>query len=714
MNRFVNSVKGRVLIAVLVFMVICIPAIFTSYSAPDGFVEEPTNKPTPDIISAGLKDNVQVLFEELLVTNYGTITSNIYLVTDKYIERIEPNTDISEFSKKFNRTDFIITLDGGVVNEGIVKTGMVLTINDISYTLVVKGDVSKDGLLNYVDTSMIINNSKIKELDELSLLASDINEDGIVNRDDVLCSIEYIFNGTLDIKEINKVTAPTLEIVEGTKGSGNWYQGSATVKFSSNGVEYGAYRIVGSKDETIYNVEDGTLINLRGGAYKIIAWNYAEDGNRSSSVSTVLKIDEVNQFRCTIEEDRLYLREYLGPVDENTDFVVPATYYGYPVYGIGSDEEVVMETTAFKMSTKAITTMVHKNIFGDDLIDVDYEEYSNLTVINSITIEDGIIEIGKSSFAALKEVSGDLYVPDSVEYVGDLAFAWNFNQAEGSNVYIGKNVRYIGVAAFGLTRSSNGLVIPENVEYLGEESLASMYIKGDVVFNTNKLTSIPSIAFAGSVINGDVNIPDSVELIDEDAFQNVVINGDLNLGAVVSIADNAFWGALVNGNLNLGNKLTTIGYRAFYDAKLETGDLIIPDSVTLIDEYAFSGFEAPNSKLVLGSGITTIEDNSFEYSKFAGDLTIPNSVQTIGNRAFASGGFTGNLVIPDSVTSIGAYAFSSNAFNGYLQLGVNVKSIGTYAFAYNLNLTGTVDLSNCENVGTNAFLNTGITVIGRE
>ena len=714
MNRFVNSVKGRVLIAVLVFMVICIPAIFTSYSAPDGFVEEPTNKPTPDIISAGLKDNVQVLFEELLVTNYGTINSNTYLVTDKYIERIEPNTDISEFSKKFNRTDFIITLDGEVVNEGIVKTGMVLTVNDISYTLVVKGDVSKDGLLNYVDTSMIINNSKTKELDELSLLASDINEDGIVNRDDVLCSIEYIFNGTLDIKEINNVTAPTLEIVEGTKGSGNWYQGNVTVKFNSNGVEYGAYRIVGSKDETIYNVEDGTLINLRGGAYKIIAWNYAEDGNRSSSVSTVLKIDEVNQFRCTIEEDRLYLREYLGPVDENTDFVVPATYYGYPVYGIGSDEEVAMETAAFKMSTKAITTIVHKNIFSNDLFDADLDEFTNFTIINSLTIEDGIKEIGKSSFAIMKVKNGDLYIPDSVEYVGDLAFAWNFNQAEESNVYIGKNVKYIGVGVFGFVKSSNGLVIPENVEYLGEEVFSAMDIKGDVVFKTNKITSIPSDAFWGSVINGDVNIHDSVELIDADAFQYVVINGDLNLYSVVTIADNAFWGALVNGNLNLGDKLTTIGYYAFYDAELGTGDLIIPDSVTSIGQYAFSGFEAPNSKLVLGSGITTIENYTFEYSKFAGDLTIPNSVQTIGDSSFTGGTFDGNLVIPDSVTSIGTSAFSSNAFNGYLQLGANVKSIGAHAFAYNLNLTGTVDLSNCETVGTNAFLNTGITVIGRE
>lgn len=714
MNRFVNSVKGRVLIAVLVFMVICIPAIFTSYSAPDHFVGEPTVNPAPDIISAGLRDNVQVLFEELLVTNYGTIDSNIYLVTDKYIERIEPNTDISEFSKKFNRTDFIITLDGEVINEGIVKTGMVLTVNDISYTLVVKGDVSKDGLLNYVDTSMIINNSKTKELDELSLLASDINEDGIVNRDDVLCSIEYIFNGTLDIKEINKVTAPTLEIVEGTKGSGNWYQGNVTVKFNSNGVEYGAYRIVGSKDETIYNVEDGTLINLRGGAYKIIAWNYAEDGNRSSSVSTVLKIDEVNQFRCTIEDDRLYLREYLGPVDENTDFVVPATYYGYPVYGIGSDEEVAMETTAFKMSTKTITTMVHKNIFGDDLFDADLDEFTNLTIINSLTIEDGIKEIGKSSFAIMKVKTGDLYIPDSVEYVGDLAYAWNFNQAEGSNVYIGKNVKYIGAAAFGLTRSSNGLVIPENVEYLGEEVFSTMDIKGDVVFKTNKITSIPTYAFVNSVIDGNVKISHSVEVISISAFEGVIINGDLNLSNIIVIDDVAFESSLIGGNLNLGNKLTTIGYRAFYDASLMTGDLVIPDSVTLIDEYAFSGFEAPNSKLVLGSGITTIEDNSFEYSVFTGDLIIPNSIQTIGDRSFTGGTFEGNLVISDSVTSIGAYAFSSNAFNGYLQLGVNVKSIGAYAFAYNLNLTGTVDLSNCETVGTNAFVNTGITVIGRE
>ena len=92
-----------------------------------------------------------------------------------------------------------------------------------------------------------------------------------------------------------------------------------------------------------------------------------------------------------------------------------------------------------------------------------------------------------------------------------------------------------------------------------------------------------------------------------------------------------------------------------YDSFANTsfnGDLIIPDLVTEIGNYAFNsvGFDG---KLKLPSGLERIEDGTFMCCKFTGLLELPNSVTYIGNHAFYQNQFAGIAIIPENVTYIG-------------------------------------------------------------
>ena len=92
--------------------------------------------------------------------------------------------------------------------------------------------------------------------------------------------------------------------------------------------------------------------------------------------------------------------------------------------------------------------------------------------------------------------------------------------------------------------------------------------------------------------------------------------------------------------------MTSIGDRVFSGCSGFTGDLIIPNKVTLIEVGAF-----------------------VRCKGFTGDLIIPNAVTSIGADAFSScTGLNGNIIIPTSVTSIDQWAFAN--CNGFLDFVV--------------------------------------------
>ena len=201
--------------------------------------------------------------------------------------------------------------------------------------------------------------------------------------------------------------------------------------------------------------------------------------------------------------------------------------------------------------------------------------------------------------------------------------------------------------------------------------------------------------------NGDIVIPETV------VYEGVTYS-------VTSIGDYAFWDCSDLTSVTIPNSVTSIGDRAFWDCSglkkvivkdiaawcgisfsdnplshshhlysdenTEITELIIPNSVTSIGEYAFEYCYGLTS-VTIGNCVTSIGDAAFCGCSCLTSVTFPYSVTSIERSAFS--GCTGltSVTIPNSVTYIGDYAFQNCSGLTSVAIGGGVKSIRSGAFA---------------------------------
>ena len=160
------------------------------------------------------------------------------------------------------------------------------------------------------------------------------------------------------------------------------------------------------------------------------------------------------------------------------------------------------------------------------------------------------------------------------------------------------------------------------------------------------------------IANTKLTLPDSLTTIGKEAFSGCDNLAEVVTGEnLITIGDNAFdpnyVKSLTSIDLSKSQKLSTIGAYAFTGTRLT--EIIIPDSVTNIGDYAFDDC----SNLVnvkLSDNLTSIGNAAFRNTPIA-SIEIPDGVKTIGSDAFKRCKNLTKIVIPHSVISLGSAAF---------------------------------------------------------
>ena len=191
-------------------------------------------------------------------------------------------------------------------------------------------------------------------------------------------------------------------------------------------------------------------------------------------------------------------------------------------------------------------------------------------------------------------------------------------------------------------------------------------------YNGKKVTKIVKNGFSNDENLKNIVLSNNIKEIGEDAFNgcNSLTSIDIP-SSVISIGAYAFFGCGSLTKVQISNienwlKISFQGSDSNplkYAGHLYTGDseltsVIIPSTITKLNDYAFTGWGSLTS-VTIPNSVIYIGRDTFAYCGSLTNITIPNSITSIGDYAFLGCTSLTTVVIPNSVTSIGNYAFYS-------------------------------------------------------
>lgn len=318
---------------------------------------------------------------------------------------------------------------------------------------------------------------------------------------------------------------------------------------------------------------------------------------------------------------------------------------------------------AVGIDTSLLTTV----IFEDGITSIVSPLFQNCTSLTgTLELPNTLTFIGHSTFAGCTGFTGDLIIPDSVTYIeqyafsgctgfnGDLVISESvteigrgaFYRCTGfKNLYLEEGIQKLGMEVFRECKFSNELVIPDSMLEIGSYAFSYCYDIPSLDLG-NGVTLVGDCAFIKCTgLEGTLIIPDSVTTLGKNAFERCTGFTSLKLGNGLTKITGGNWGG------------ETTTYGAFQYCTGLKGAIVIPDSVTAIENYAFKGCSGI-SEIKIGQNVTTIGDSAFYgCSNLQGVLNIPDSVTTIGAKAFYGADSINMIKNGENITSLGAGAF---------------------------------------------------------
>ena len=212
------------------------------------------------------------------------------------------------------------------------------------------------------------------------------------------------------------------------------------------------------------------------------------------------------------------------------------------------------------------------------------------------------------------------------------------------------------------------IIIPEQVIYKGKSYIVSGIQESCFSEHSNKKK--PKVTLKKIVI------PKSIKTIKRYAFNCCILHE-------VHITDLAAWCNIefesgYDNPINRPTHLSRDYYPRFYLNNTPITKLTIPDGVTTIKKYTFSGYRELE-EVSISNTVKVIEDEAFCECENLRRVSIPSSVTSIGSSAFEGCLSLSDILLPPYLTSIQKLTFSRCPITE-IDIPASVKKIEEKAF----------------------------------
>lgn len=290
----------------------------------------------------------------------------------------------------------------------------------------------------------------------------------------------------------------------------------------------------------------------------------------------------------------------------------------------------------------------------DAILDNTFKHFGN---IKSVVIPNSVKTIGNYAFYRCISLPS-ITIPSSVKHIGNYAFA---SCSSLESIFIPTNIMSIGDGAFKDCSSLKSISLPDGLEQIGAHTFAGCSSLTSITIS-NSVMNIGGDAFKDCSSLTSIMIPDGVTIIEKGAFSGCKsLTSVVIPDSIISVGEYVFYSCSSLCSVVLPENITSIGKWTFSNCSslalitlkassiesfcksninnllcsaqcltkrhllindMDSTELIVPDSVTILNDYAFYGCSNIVT-ITLPETLSQIGEHTFDDCESLQSIRIP-------------------------------------------------------------------------------------------